>query len=89
MARFKFDDERSFSLDRLEDLAHDILDVTRELRMAREQILELEKYKRDYMELLNSATEHNKAMMGNLLQLVMVPGVVEACAENAKVTNRA
>jgi hypothetical protein len=42
----------------------------------------LRKYEADYNELLNSSLNHNAAMMGNIFNLCMTPGVVEACENN-------
>lgn len=38
----------------------------------------------DYNRLLDESLVHNQAMAGNIIKLMLVPGVVKACADNAE-----
>jgi hypothetical protein len=67
----------------------DIVNFAYRILEMQDKIIELEiennrlrKYEADYNELLNSSMKHNATMMGNILELCMTPGVVEACENN-------
>ena len=67
---------------KLIDFAYDVIEmqdrITR-LEMENEQLLW---FKEEYHKLVESSNQHNMAMMGNIMQLVLTPGVVEACQAN-------
>lgn len=66
------------------EFAYQIVDMHKTLNKQKAQIVELEQYRKDYFELLNSSMKHNDAMMGNLLKVIMTDGVSQAFAKNGK-----
>lgn len=66
------------------DFAHDILDMQDRIRTLEAENAALQKYKKDYISLLNSSMEHNQAMMLNMLAVVTMPGVVDAMEHRIK-----
>lgn len=56
------------------DFAHQILDMQDTIRALKAENEVLRKYKQDYISLLNSSTEHNDAMMTNILDALMEHG---------------
>lgn len=64
------------------DMAFDILNMQDELIYLRREVERLKVYEKDYHELLSASIKHGEQMMVNLLDLVMTPGVVEACVKN-------
>ena len=61
------------------EFASEILSMDDELHRLRAEVTRLKQVERDYIELLNSDIKHGEQMMGNVLQLVMTPGVMDAC----------
>jgi hypothetical protein len=67
----------------------DIVDFAYQVIEMQNRIVDLEienerlrKYEFDYNDLLDSSMKHNSAMMCNILNLCMTPGVIEACEKN-------
>ena len=67
----------------------DIVDFAYQIIEMQNRIVDLEienerlrKYKSDYNDLLDSSLNHSSAMMSNILNLCMTPGVIEACENN-------
>ena len=68
-----------------------VVDFARQIIAMQDKIADLQwenerlrKYEREYNELLNESLEHNQRMAGNMLALIMTPGVVESFAKNNK-----
>lgn len=66
------------------EFAWQIVNMDRTLQAQKAKIAELEQYRKDYFELLNSSMKHNDAMMGNLLKVIMTDGVSREFMENGK-----
>jgi hypothetical protein len=64
------------------DFAYQILEMQDKIIYLELENSRLSKYEADYNELLNSSLNHNAAMMGNILNLCMTPGVIDACEKN-------
>jgi hypothetical protein len=58
--------------------AKQILAMERELQSLRNQVAELEQYREKYTDLLNTSIRHGSTMMGSILDIAMVPGVMDA-----------
>ena len=65
------------------DFAYQVIEMQDRITELEIQNEKLNWYKEEYHNLLESSTQHNQAMMGNILKLCMTPGVVKACQENA------
>jgi hypothetical protein len=63
-------------------VANDILNMQDRILDLEAQVEHLSWFKEEYHKLLESSHQHNAAMMGNILQLCLTPGVIEACKEN-------
>ena len=68
-----------------------VVDFARQIIAMQDKIADLQwenerlrKYERDYNELLNESLTHNQRMVGNMLSVLMTPGVTEAFAKNAE-----
>lgn len=66
------------------DFAWQVIDMQRTINEQDREITRLMKIEEDYHKLLDSSIEHNRIMMGNVLELCMTPGVIEACKANRK-----
>ena len=66
------------------DLAWQVIEMQRTIDAQERQITRLMRTEEDYIALLESSTAHGRAMMGNVLELCMTPGVVEACQAAAE-----
>lgn len=66
------------------DFAWQVIDMQRTINEQDREIARLMKIEEDYHKLLDSSIEHNRIMMGNVLELCMTPGVIEACKANRK-----
>lgn len=66
------------------EFAYQIIGMDKTLRAQKAKIDELEQYRKDYFELLNSSIKHNDAMMGNLLKVILTEGVGEQFMKNGK-----
>jgi hypothetical protein len=64
------------------DFAYQIIDMNRKIEQLEHENEELRDYKEKYMDLLDSSMSHNASMMGNILNLCMTPGVIDACRAN-------
>lgn len=53
------------------ETAYTIIDMHREIICLREQVEELEEYKRKYFNLLDSSIKHNEEMMGNMVSAII------------------
>ncbi len=71
------------SKESLIDFAYDIIDSQRELLFLRSEVERLKEYEQKYHELLSQSIKHGEVMMGNMLTLVLTPGVTEALSEHA------
>lgn len=63
------------------EFAYQIVEMHTRIQELEEEVRHLQKYRRDYAELLNSNIEHNQHMMAGLLQIVLTPGVTDAMTE--------
>jgi hypothetical protein len=66
------------------EFAHQIVNMDITLRRQEAKIAELEQYRKDYFELLNSSMQHSDAMMHNLLKVVLTDGVSKKFIQNGK-----
>lgn len=66
------------------DFAYQVIDLNNRVIELEKQNEDLMYYKDKYFELLNSSIAHGEKMTGQLLQVMMTPGVVEACAAAAE-----
>ena len=64
------------------DFAHQIIEMQDRIIDLEIENDRLREYKEDYDELLKSSSYHNAKMVGNLLDLCLTPGVIEACERN-------
>jgi hypothetical protein len=64
------------------DFAYQIIEMQRKIVDLEIENERLRKYKSDYNDLLDSSLNHSSAMMSNILNLCMTPGVIEACENN-------
>lgn len=62
--------------------AKQILTMERELQSLRAQVAELEQYREKYTDLLNSSIRHSSTMMGSILDVAMIPGVMDAVSQH-------
>ena len=67
---------------KLVDFAYDIIEMQERITRLEMENEQLRWFKEEYHKLVESSNNHNRAMMGNIMQLVLTPGVVEACQEN-------
>ena len=66
------------------DFAWQVIDMQRTIDEQDREITRLMQYEKKYHDLLDSSIESNLTMMGNVLELCMTPGVIEACKANRK-----
>lgn len=59
-------------------LAYEIVDLHQRLEDAEREVTRLRHIETQYEALLRSSISHSHAMMGNVLNLCMTPGVMEA-----------
>jgi hypothetical protein len=64
------------------DFAYQIIEMKNKIIDLEIENERLRKYESDYHDLMDESMKHNAAMMGNILNLCMTPGVIEACKEN-------
>ena len=67
---------------KLVDFAYDIIEMQERITRLEMENEQLRWFKEEFHKLLKSSEQHNATMMGNLLQLCITPGVVEACQKN-------
>lgn len=65
------------------DFAWQVIEMQRTIEAQEAELARLRRIERDYDELLSSSLRHGEVMMGNLLELCMTPGVVDALRVNA------
>lgn len=69
-------------------VAHDILDMHNEIQYLKRENERLAKYEKMYAELLDASIKHDGKMMsnlmGNLMEVLSVPGVLKAFKDNAE-----
>lgn len=65
-------------------VAHDILDMHSEIQHLKRENERLAKYEKMYTELLDASIKHDGKMMGNLMEVLLVPGVLKAFKDNAE-----
>lgn len=66
------------------DLAKQILQMNNTILQQKEELERLKGYEKKYNDLLNDSLSHSKTMIGNTVKMLMVPGVGEVFAKNAK-----
>jgi hypothetical protein len=66
------------------DFAQQILNMNSLIIRQKAELERLKDYEKKYNTLLNDSLSHSKAMVGNIVKTLMVPGVAEAFAANAK-----
>lgn len=66
------------------NFAKQILGMNSKIIQQQMELEELRKYKKMYNDLLNDSLSHSKSMAGNMIKMLMVPGVTEAFKKNAK-----
>lgn len=66
------------------EFAWQIIGMDKTLRAQKAKIEELEQYRKEYFELLQSSIKHGDEMMFNLMKVVLTDGVGEAFAKNGK-----
>lgn len=67
------------------DFANQVLAMRDRINDLEWQNAQLEEYKYKYDALLQENLDHSMRMSGNMLKLLMTPGVVEACQANKDV----
>lgn len=68
------------------DFAYQVIEMDRRIQQLEAENAELVHYKDKYRDLLDSSVQHGAAMMGNILDICMTPGVMDAIAvKNSKV----
>lgn len=65
------------------DFAWQVIEMQRTIEVQEAELARLRRTEEDYDELLASSLQHGKVMMGNILELCMTPGVVDALRVNA------
>lgn len=81
MKKNKIHAEEAYSMN-VVDLAYQIINMHHKIIVQAAEIERLEKIEKDHRDLLDSSIQHNQHMAGNLLKLVLVPGVLDACQKN-------
>lgn len=66
------------------DFAYQIIEMDKEIRSLRSEVIHLTQYKEDYFKLLQESVRHGEEMLGGILQIAMTPGVLEATAKAAQ-----
>jgi hypothetical protein len=66
------------------NFARDVIAMQVRIEDLEMEVTRLKRYEHDYNELLDSALAHNRTMVGNLLEVCMTPGVVDAMREHHK-----
>lgn len=69
------------------DMAHEIIAMQNTIWRQEAQIARMEEYEQKYNDLIQSNIRHGEKMMGNMLSLLVTPGVGEALAKNGKAEN--
>lgn len=64
------------------DFAYQIIGMQNKIIALEIENERLRKFESDYNDLLDSSMKHNSVMMGNILNLCLTPGVIEACSKN-------
>ena len=64
------------------DFAYQVIEMQNRIVDLEIENSRLRKYESDYHDLIDSSNRHNQAMMSNILNLCMTPGVIEACEKN-------
>jgi hypothetical protein len=64
------------------DFAYQIIKMDRRIEQLELENADLRKYKEKYTNLLDCSIQHNNTMMGNLLDVCLMPGVIEAIGNN-------
>lgn len=67
------------------DMAYEIIAMDQKLWAQEREIERLLKIEQRYDESITANLKHGKAMMGNMLSLLITPGVGEALVKNGKV----
>ena len=70
------------------DFAYQIIEMQNKIVELEIENARLRKYERDYHDMMEQSIQHSSAMMVNILNLCMTPGVVEACEKNRTFTER-
>lgn len=66
------------------NIAYQIIRMHKTILRQKQQIIELEEYRKNYIELLNNSVKHGDKMMHNMLQILMIDGVSEAIVNNGQ-----
>lgn len=66
------------------NIAYQIVAMHKTILRQKQQIIELEEYRKNYIELLNNSVEHGDKMMHNMVQILMIDGVSEAILNNGQ-----
>jgi hypothetical protein len=67
---------------KLVDFAYDIIEMQERITRLEMENEQLRWFKEEFHNLLKSSEQQHDTMMGNLLQLCITPGVIEACQKN-------
>ena len=64
------------------DFAYDVLDMQRKIKLQEEEIYRLSKIEKRYNDLTESSTKHSEALHKNMMDMLIIPGVVGKIAKN-------
>lgn len=64
--------------------ASEVLAMQEKIEELEHEVSMLKWYEENYHDLMSSSSQHNQAMMSNLLKMAMTPGVVDALSNNAE-----
>ena len=79
-----FDDMLNFNV---VDFAKQILTMNSKLISQAMEVERLRGFEKKYNDLMNDSLKHSQTMVGNTIKMLLVPGVTEAFAKNAKAEN--
>jgi hypothetical protein len=64
-------------------LAWQVIEMQTTIESQRHEIVRLSVIEEEYNQFLDSSLKHNQAMVGNLMGVLLTPGVAEAFCKNA------
>lgn len=67
--------------------ARQILKMDSQLQQNKLELKRLAEFEKKYKDLMDSSLKHSQVMAGNMVKMLLVPGVSEAFRKNAKVEN--